>query len=67
MQKHGTATFTGTGLWWAIVLACVSAFQALTINAYFFRLFRITCQLKVVPRDTSCGRSVAAVRSVSLT
>ena len=36
----------GTGLGWAVILACVSAFQALSVNAYFFRLFRITCQLK---------------------
>ena len=40
----------GTGLGWAVVMACVSAFQALSVNAYFFRLFRITCQLKARSR-----------------
>ncbi len=50
--EHTTYLCAGTGLWWAIVLACVSAFQALSINAYFFRLFRITCQLKVQLADT---------------
>lgn len=37
----------GRGLGLSCLLAAVNIFEALSINAYFFRLYRIMCHLKV--------------------